>query len=144
MAEKLKATNSIKIDTSIELAWQALTDPDLIKLYLFGTTVKSDWKLGSDITYTGEWEGKSYQDKGQIIDVIPFQHLHTTYWSGMSGKPDKPENYVDVYYDLARDGDGVLATITQDGIENEEGVKHMNENWGKVLAGMKKVLEGIK
>ncbi|GAB3919780.1 SRPBCC family protein [Mucilaginibacter myungsuensis] len=144
MATKLKSTNSISINAPIELAWQALTDPALIKQYLFGTTVTSDWKLGSAITYTGEWEGKSYEDKGQIMDVIPFKHLHTTYWSGMSGKADEPQNYVNVYYDIERDGDGTLVTVTQDGIENEEGVEHMNKNWGTVLQEMKKVLEGLK
>jgi len=141
MAGKLNVSSSIKINTTVARAWQALTDPALIKQYLFGTTVTSDWKLGSNITYTGEWEGKSYEDKGQIIDVIPFKRLHTTYWSGMSGKPDIPENYVNVVYDVEPDGDGVKVTITQDGIDNEAGVEHMKKNWGMVLDGMKKVLE---
>ncbi len=141
MAGKLKVSSSIKINAPVARAWQALTDPDLIKQYMFGTTVKSDWKLGSAITYTGEWEGKSYEDKGQIMDVIPFKLLHTTYWSGMSGKPDKPENYVNVINEVAPDGDGCTVTITQDGIEDEVGVEHMKKNWGMVLEGMKKVLE---
>jgi len=141
MAGKLNVSNSIKINNTVARAWQALTDPALIKEYLFGTTVTSDWKLGSNITYTGEWEGKSYEDKGQIIDVIPFKRLHTTYWSGMSGKPDIPENYVNVVYDVEPDDDGVVVTITQDGIDNEAGVEHMKKNWGMVLDGMKKVLE---
>ena len=140
MAGKLKVSSSIKINTSVSRAWQALTDPDLIKQYMFGTTVKSDWKLGSAITYTGEWEGKSYEDKGQIMDVIPFKLLHTTYWSSMSGKLDKPENYVNVIYEVAPDGDNSIVTITQDGIEDEAGVEHMKKNWSMVLEGMKKIL----
>lgn len=141
MAGKLSATVTKHINAHVASVWQAFTDPALIKQYLFGTTVKSDWKLGSDITYTGEWEGKSYEDKGQIMDVIPFKKLHTTYWSGMSGKPDKPENYVNVYYEVEPDGDGSKVSITQDGIEDEKGVEHMKENWCKVLEGMKKLLE---
>lgn len=141
MAEKLKAVSSITINIDIARAWQALTDPELIKGYLFGTTVTSDWKLGSEITYTGEWQGKKYEDKGQIMDVIPFKRLQTTYWSSMSGKPDKPENYVDVIYDLDPDGDGSKVTITQEGIDTSEGVKHMEENWGAVLKAMKELLE---
>jgi uncharacterized protein YndB with AHSA1/START domain len=144
MAGKLSVSVSIHTKAAVPLVWQAFTDPDMIKQYLFGTTVTSDWKLGSNITYTGEWEGKKYKDKGQIMDVIPFKRLHTTYWSGMSGKPDKPENYVDVYYEVEPDGDGSKVTISQDGIENDEGVEHMKKNWGIVLDGMKKMLEGIK
>jgi uncharacterized protein YndB with AHSA1/START domain len=141
MAGKLKVSVNTIINVPVSRAWQALTDPELIKGYLFGTTVTSDWKLGSAITYTGEWQGKSYEDKGQIMDVIPFKRLHTTYWSSMSGKEDKPENYVDVIYDLDPDGDGSKVTITQDGIDNEEGVKHMRDNWSMVLKGMKELLE---
>lgn len=142
MAEKLNVSTSIYIKADVTSVWEAFTNPDIIKQYLFGTTVKSDWKLGSSITYTGEWEGKKYEDKGQIIDVIPFKHLHTTYWSGMSGKEDKPENYVDVFYDVEPEDDGSKVTITQGGIDNEAGVEHMKQNWTKVLEGMKKVLEG--
>jgi uncharacterized protein YndB with AHSA1/START domain len=142
MAGPLKVTVTKNMNAPVTRVWQAFTDPDLIRQYLFGTTVKSDWKLGSSITYTGEWEGKSYEDKGQIIDVIPFKRLHTTYWSGMSGKPDVPDNYVDVYYEVERRGEGSKVSITQEGIENEEGVEHMKKNWGMVLDAMKKLLEG--
>ena len=141
MAGPLKVTVTKNINAPVERVWQAFTDPDMIKQYLFGTTVTSDWKLGSSITYTGEWEGKSYEDKGQIMDVIPFKRLHTTYWSSMSGKADKPENYVDVFYEVEPNGNGSKVTITQEGIENEEGVEHMKKNWGMVLDAMKKLLE---
>src|SRR6186997_895117 len=122
MPNKLTATNSISIHAPVSKVWQALIDPAQIKQYLFGTDAKSDWKKGSPITYTGEWEGKSYEDKGTVIDIIPNQRLHTTYWSGMSGKEDKPENYANVIYDLKPEGDNTTITITQDNIENEAGV----------------------
>src|SRR4051812_5896829 len=103
MAGKINVRVNKNINAAVPKVWQAFTDPAMIKQYLFGTTVTSDWKLGSAITYAGEWEGKAYQGKGQIMDVIPFKKLHTTYWSGMSGKEDKPENYVNVYYEVEPD-----------------------------------------
>ena len=60
---------------------------------MFGTNAVSDWQKGSSITYEGEWEGKKYKDKGTIIDIVPEKLLHTTYWSSIGGKEDKPENY---------------------------------------------------
>ena len=141
MPNKLTATSEISINASAGKVWQAFVDPEMIKQYLFGTDVHTDWKVGSPITYTGEWQGKSYTDKGKIIDIQPGKLLHTTYWSGNSGKPDVPENYANVVYEIHPDGDSTKVTITQDNIENEEGVKHMKENWGKVLDGMKKAVE---
>ncbi len=71
MAGKLVSRSSITINAPVNKIWQALTDPAQIKEYLFGTNTVSDWKKGSPITYEGELEGKKYQDKGTIIDIIP-------------------------------------------------------------------------
>lgn len=141
MANKHSVTVEKNIDASPEEAWQALTDPAKIKQYLFGTDTKTDWKKGSDITYTGEWQGKSYTDKGKIIDIQPGRLLHTTYYSSMSGKEDRPENYANVIYEVRPNGNGAIVSVTQDNIENEQGVEHMKQNWSTVLDGMKKMLE---
>jgi len=141
MANKLSVKVSRDINAPVSKVWQALTDPALIKQYLFGTETSSDWKKGSPITYTGVWEGKSYKDKGKIVDIIPDRLLHTTYFSSMSGKEDKPENYANVIYEVKPSNGHSVITISQDNIENEEGVEHMKKNWGVVLDGMKKLLE---
>src|SRR3954467_2355464 len=132
MPNKLTSTNSISVHAPADKVWKALIDPQQIRQYLFGTTAISEWKKGSPITYKGEWQGKQYEDKGEIIDIVPEKLLHTTYWSGMSGKEDKPENYAHVIYELKPDGGNTTVTITQDNIDDEAGVNHMNENWGMV------------
>ena len=69
MSENLLATATVTIDASPERVWAALTDPAIIGKYMFGSTVTSDWEVGSTITYAGEYEGKSYEDHGDILDV---------------------------------------------------------------------------
>ncbi len=141
MANKLTAKASISINVPVSKVWKALTDPAMIKEYLYGTNTTSDWKKGSSITYAGEWEGKSYEDKGMIVDIEPENLLHTTYYSPMSGKEDKPENYANVIYKISPDDGHSLITITQDNIDDEKQQQHMVENWSKVLESMKKLLE---
>lgn len=141
MANKLSVTASMHINAPVNNVWQALTDPAMIKEYLFGTNAVSDWKKGSSITYSGEWEGKKYEDKGEIIDIVPGKLLHTTYFSSMSGKEDKPENYANVIYELTPENGGTTISVTNDNIEEENGRQHMKENWTKVLEGMKNLLE---
>ena len=141
MAKKLVSKSSITINAPVSKVWQALTDPAQIKQYLFGTNTISDWKKGSPISYEGEWEGKKYKDKGTIIDIVPGKLLHTTYWSSMGGKEDKPENYNNVIYELQPQNEKTLITISQDNIDTEEQLKHMEQNWGIVLDSMKKLLE---
>ncbi len=135
------AKASVSLNATPARVWQALTDPEQIKQYLFGTTTTSDWKKGSPITYTGEWEGKAYEDKGVIVDIQPEKLLHTTYYSSMSGKEDKPENYSNVKYELEPDGDMTKLTITQDNAGDEASREHSENNWSTVLESLKKVVE---
>ena len=143
MEQKLVSKSSTIINAPVSKVWEALTNPSLIKQYLFGTNTITDWKKGSPITYEGEWQGKSYKDKGVIVDIITEKLLHTTYWSSMSGKEDRPENYNNVLYEVEEQNGGTLVTISQDNIKDEKELEHMNQNWGIVLDSMKKLLEKV-
>ena len=81
MAGKFIAVSVTSLKASPQRVWKALTDPREIKEYLFGTNTTTDWKPGSAITYSGEYEGKLYEDKGIIVDVRENELLHTTYFS---------------------------------------------------------------
>ena len=49
MDKPLIAEASIHINAPLGKVWEALVHPELITQYLFGTTVVSDWKVGSPI-----------------------------------------------------------------------------------------------
>ena len=140
--EKFTASVSVIIKADAAKVWEALTNPEMIKQYLFGTKVTTDWKVGSPITYTGVWEGKEYEDKGTILKIEPGKYLLSTYWSGFSGTPDLPENYQKVGYTLEHAEEGTKLTVTQDNIPSEKSRDHSAGNWKMVLESMKKMLEG--
>ena len=142
MNETHIAKSSVTINAPRSRVWEALTQPDLIKQYLFGTEVSTDWKVGSPITYKGVWEGKAYEDKGQILQVEPEKRLVSTFWSALSGLPDRPENYQTVEYALSDEGDGTRLTLTQGNNDSEESARHSEQNWNMVLEGLKKLVEG--
>lgn len=141
MKNNLTGKASITIDSPASKVWEALTTPELIKQYFFGTEASSDWKVGSPITFSGEYKGKSYHDKGTILEVIPSKIFRYSYWSSMSGIEDKPENYVPVTYALVESDDKTTLTITQQNIPDEKMKVHSEENWKKVLANLKQLLE---
>jgi len=132
---------AITINAPIAKVWDALTQPDLIKQYLFGTNVTTDWQVGSPIVYEGIWEGKAYKDKGIVLEVEPEKLLVSTFWSALSGLPDIPENYQTVRYELAVEHTGTRLTIIQDNNAAQENANHSAQNWSMVLDGMKKLLE---
>src|SRR5512140_3830276 len=94
------AKASILIGAPTARVWDALTQPEMIRQYLFGTEVTTDWRVGSPITYRGVWQGKPYEDKGKILDVVPGRKITSTFWSALSGDPDQPEFYKTVQYEL--------------------------------------------
>jgi hypothetical protein len=55
------------IGAPVTLVWKALIDPEIIKEYLFGRTVISDWKVGSQILYRGE----CIRDQGLQVELEP-------------------------------------------------------------------------
>jgi uncharacterized protein YndB with AHSA1/START domain len=138
----LIAQATITINAPGEKVWEALTKPDLIQQYLFGTTVTTDWQVGSPIIYEGQWQGQPYQDKGIIMQVEPGKLLVSTYWSSMAGLPDTPENYKTVRYELSPEGLVTRLTVTQDNNATLDEASHSSQNWKMVLEGIKKLLEG--
>jgi len=141
MKNKIKAHASINIHAPVSKVWNALTKPEIIKQYFFGTDTITDWKPGSPIKFKGEWQGKSYEDKGTIIDVQKNKLIKYDYWSSMSGIEDKPENYVIITYQLSGEDGNVALKLSQENIPDEKTKTHSEENWNKVLKGLKKVAE---
>ena len=121
--------------------WKGLTDPAIVKQYFFGTNLSSDWKVGSPIKFTGEWEGKVYEDGGIILDIYAPRFLKYSYWSSMSDTENKPENYCNITYELDECCDITTLAITQDGIKNQDAADHSKSNWTSVFDGLKKIIE---
>ena len=141
MSRLLTATASTFIDAPPPAVYKALTDPADIKQYFFGTTVTSDWKKGSPITWKGEWQGRSYEDKGTILANEVNRKLEYTHFSPLGGKPDLPENYHTVTVELSPEAAGTRVTLSQDNNETEEAREHSTKNWETMLAGLKRHVE---
>ncbi len=141
MDKKLIAKVSATINAPIAKVWDALVKPEVIKRYLFGTTVVSDWKEGSSILWKGEWKGQAYEDKGVILRHDPKRMLRYTHFSPLSGLPDKPENYRTVTIELSEQGKGTSVSLAQDNNATEQAREHSENNWKIVLDGLKKILE---
>ncbi len=141
METKFVANASLTISASTSKVWEALTRPELIQQYLFGTQVTTDWRVGSRITYRGTWQGHAYEDKGKVLQNEPGKLLVSTFWSSLSGVADLPENYKTVRYELSAEDGGTRLTITQDNNGSQEEAEHSKQNWRVVLDGIKRLLE---
>ena len=133
-------TSEVEIGASPGQVWNALTDPDLIRQYFFGSTVETTWEPGAPITWSGEYDGTSYQDKGEVIEVVPEQRLVVTHFSPMTGQDDVPQNYHRLTYSLEREGDATRLILEQDNTP-EESVEDFQSNWDTMLGNLKELVE---
>ena len=141
MKKSLTARATVIIDAPANKVWEALTKPEIIKKYFFGTQTDTDWKIGIPIHFSGEFNGQSYQDKGTVTAFEPYSLISYRYWSSLSGLPDTESNYLTITYFLTEINSKTRLDISQENVKDELLKEHSEENWRKVLDTLKRVVE---
>jgi uncharacterized protein YndB with AHSA1/START domain len=136
------ATAEVQVAAHRERVWAALTDPAQIAGYMQGSKVETTWEVGSPITWDGEYDGRPYQDKGEVLTYDEPQTLSMTHYSPMLGQPDEPENYHTLVYTLTDTDGGTHLALTQDGCDDETQAEQFSRNWQQMLDGLKAQVEG--
>jgi uncharacterized protein YndB with AHSA1/START domain len=149
MSNPLIVNSSITIDAPISTVWDALTNPEQTKKYMFGCEALSDWKVGSPLIWKGNFDGvELIAVKGHIVDIRPETFLVYTVFDPNSSIPDIPENYITVTYTLSQiDGltrfdvsQGDYATVA-DGEKRYTETYNNGEGWNPILVEIKKLAE---
>ena len=142
------ARATIDIRAPRDTVWRALTDPAQIKRYFMGNAeVRTDWKVGSPIVFRGEWNGRTFEDKGEVITFDPERELAYSHFSPMTGKPDAPENYHLVDITLAGGADTTNVTLEQSNLtgdvtaDDRASREQFEQNWQQMLEGLRDTAE---
>ncbi|MGC4077518.1 MAG: SRPBCC domain-containing protein [Rubrivivax sp.] len=122
--------------------WQAMQHGAMFP----GTEIETDWKIGHPITFTGEWNGEKFVDRGEIQTIAAEEELSFTHWSDKDGSNKRPPSYHVVKYRLEPKGDGTEVTLSQykggKQVEVDAGTRaEFEKNWTKMLAGLKQSAE---
>lgn len=114
--------------------WNALTNGNLTEKYFSGFRVESDWKTGSDITFSR----KSFyiftkKLEGKILEIIPEKRLKYYLTNPGGGKSVVTEELLDVH------GKTVLD------IQDDVGVEHgTDERYRRSVLGWNETIDGLK
>ncbi|HMI59850.1 MAG TPA: SRPBCC domain-containing protein [Puia sp.] len=149
MNQPLTVTNAITIQATAARVWDALTNPEMTKKYMFGCEALSDWKPGSPLLWKGNFNGlEMVAVKGKVVKIEPGKLLvYTTIDPNNPAVPDLPENYLTVTYDLSEQNGHTLLTVAQgDYSMVAEGEKRYEETivgggWTPILVQIKELLE---
>jgi uncharacterized protein YndB with AHSA1/START domain len=135
------ATAYTDIHAGPERVWAALTEPDQISSYSGGSRVETTWQVGSPITWSGEYDGHTYQDKGQVLTYDEPRVLSVTHYSPLMGQDDQPDNYHTLVYTLVADGDVTHLSLTQDNCTDNAQAERFSQNWQQMLESLKTHVE---
>jgi uncharacterized protein YndB with AHSA1/START domain len=129
------------IHAPIEKVWDALTNPEVVKQYFFGSELVTTWQPNSPIIFKGEWDGKPYQDKGTVLVYEPNKRLTYDYHSSWSDLEDRPENYQIITYSVKKKGNSTILTIGQRNIDALSKKLDSVKNWTALTLSIKKMME---
>ena len=149
MAEQLIVKNSIAINAPAAKVWDALINPEKTKEYMFGCETVSEWKVGSELLWRGQYEGQEMVFvKGEIVEIEPEKMLVYTTIDPNSDIEDTPENYVSVTYELVRQDDQTVLNVSQgdfstvaNGESRYKDAYNNGDGWNPILVEIKKLVE---
>ena len=123
--------------------WDALTKPELVKQWQYGSDLITNWKVGNEIRFKNEWEGKTFEQWGKILEIKPFELIKYSLFAPRPDLEDKPENYFVMSYVLTTEnGQTKLEIIQEDNRPNAVQEKPQGEE-SPILNSLKTLAESL-
>ncbi|TGD56716.1 SRPBCC family protein [Flavobacterium humi] len=133
--------STLHIKASAENVWEALTKPEWVRQWQYGSDLITDWKAGSEIRFRNQWEDKIFEQWGRIIEVQPYSLLRYSLFFPRPGLEDKPENYFTMSYVLTEENKGTLLEIIKEDHRPEAVQEEPQGEENPVLKGLKDLIE---
>lgn len=146
--ESLIIQEVIIIDGSPEVVWDALTNPEKTRQYMFNCEIISNWQVGSKVLWNAQVNGNNTTlVSGILREFKPGYQLTFTTFDPNSTLKDIPENHVPVTYAIREKTGQTLVTVRQgDFAKVAQGRKRYeaaiaNGGWVSILEQLKNVVE---
>ena len=137
----------IKINAPIPKVWEAITNPEMVKLWQYGSILTTTWETGSSIRFSTEWNGQVFEQWGSVIEFSPNSTLKYSLFAPRPGIIDSPENYFFMTYHLDFiQGETTLSIIQDDPrpqTQSEGQQEDKEEGENPILLGLKALIEKI-
>jgi uncharacterized protein YndB with AHSA1/START domain len=122
--------------------WETLTSREGMKAYMMGADVDAEWRVGGQIAMRGEFNGKPFEDRGEVRSFEPRRRLSYTHTSSAA-----PGQTHVVTIELTPRGDQTEVTVTQapgegvDAAADEKNRAQYEKTWAAMLEGLEKAIE---
>jgi len=104
--------STVKIHAPARKVWLALTRPELVKQWQYGSDLLTTWEVGTSIVFRNEWNGQVFEQKGTIVEFSPESRIRYSLFFPGPDRQDIPENYFFMTYELA-ESDGITSLLVR-------------------------------
>ena len=106
------ADSIVKIIAPRKKAWLALTMPDLVKQWQYGSDLLTTWEIGTPIIFRNEWNGRVFEQKGKVLEFLPDSRLKYSLFFPRPDLQDIPEHRIFMTYELT-ESEGVTSLLVR-------------------------------
>lgn len=131
-------TSSISTKASPQQVFDALTNPELVKLWQYGKVLTTDWKVGGVIRFSVEYEGKLLEQWGVVLDVRTNELIKYSLFTPRPDLEDTIENRCITTYVVTYDNGITNIEIIQE--DNRPNI-FAPESLKRILTGLREVVE---
>jgi len=136
---QLTHVHVVHIRTTPEKLWEAITRPELTRLYYYGREISTDLRVGSPVEYVMTQPDGSRKPTitGKVLEVDPPRRLVTTFaFTHLSDAPTR------VSYLIEPMGSLVKLTVMHEDFDGEtETYRMIRGGWTPIIDGLKTYLE---
>jgi len=111
----VKTTDSVvDILAPARKVWLALTVPDLVRQWQYGSHLSTTWEPGTPIVFRNEWDGQVFEQKGTVIEFTPVSRLKYSLFVPRPDLQDIPEHHFFMTYELTESDEATSLLVRQE------------------------------
>ena len=131
----------VVVNASRQRVWETLTSPELVKRWQYGSELRTDWSVGSEIRFTTLWDGKVFEQWGRVLEVVPNELARYSLFAPRPDLEDRPENYFTMQYRLSDANGMTRLEIAQEDNRPDAVQEALQDEENPVLKMLKEVAE---
>jgi uncharacterized protein YndB with AHSA1/START domain len=134
---------SIRIRATPNVVWTTFLDASKIAQWMGGARVESRWEPGTEISFTGTFQGRPYHDRGTVRAFEPERVLRYSHWSALSRLPDSEKTRTIVTLTLTPNGIDTDLEVHHDSLASYPAFGHARFFWRNALTDVNGLLRPL-
>ena len=109
--------STVVIRAPAKKVWPALTRPDLVKQWQYGSDLLTTWEVGTPVVFRNEWNGNVFEQWGTVLEFAPVSRVKYSLFvprlTSRLVRQDDPRPSLPDESSTANDGPDVLSLLKE-------------------------------